>query len=52
MTLQKKGGYLTFFSKNRINSIKIIFGSGALSGKIFHIRIVKKDKIDAYVRAG
>ena len=27
-------------------------GSGAFSGKIFHVRIVENNKIDTYFRAG
>ncbi len=33
-----------FYKKN-------IFGSGAFSGKMFLVRIVENDKIDAYFRA-
>ncbi len=29
-----------------------IFGSGALSGKMFLVRIVENNRIDAYFRAG
>ncbi len=29
-----------------------MFGSGALSGKMLHVRIVENNKIDAYFRAG
>ncbi len=33
-------------------SIINIFGSGALSGKMLLVRIVKNNEIDAYFRAG
>ena len=44
--------FIRFLKRQCHNVFTNSFGSGALSGKMLPVRIIEKNKIDAYFRSG